>query len=405
MKANTPFQPRNRNQSRPAPVIPAVLIAIVALACIALASYAPRAQAQSTCDAPTYTGDHEQIWTGALTVGNFTAGSETYYGFRNPGTGTLDPTDVTIGTTDHPVNTVVVQGTGTNAGLLSWNFATPGHPTDSEVASLTLYVCDESFPLRGFAEGGNGIYTLANSGLDWSAEATRTLYISRDTTIPTLQSTVVDGATLVLTYNEPLYEGGSTGTSAFYVTIGTADAVNPSNVSTSGATVTLTLATEVTSSDTVTLTYTKPATGRQRVQDLAGNEAPAFVATLQPCGDQRDPGRGRTRIQHSPDSFRRHFRPQSSQPALEREPAIRGFTVSEVSHQNRIQSRSGSGTVVTIRENNSSNRPGESGRNPHQPGIVYRRRTQRIHRSSGHHTGRRRDLLDNRQRWPEQQPR
>ena len=85
-----------------------------------------------------------------------------------------------------------------------------------------------------------GRYILTNSGLDWSAATVRTLYISRDATIPTLQSAVIDGDSLVLTYNE------------------------------------VTLTTAVTATDTVTLAYTKPGGSSKRVEDLAGNEAAAF---------------------------------------------------------------------------------------------------------------------------------
>ena len=104
----------------------------------------------------------------------------------------------------------------------------------------------------------------------------RTLYISRDATIPTLQSAVIDGDSLVLTYNEDLYEGANTGNTAYGITIGTNSAVNPSSVSTSGKKITLTLTTAVTATDTVTLAYTKPGGSSKRVEDLAGNDAAAF---------------------------------------------------------------------------------------------------------------------------------
>ena len=210
----------------------------------------------AACAAPTHTGDYTQIWTGEMTVGSFTSGSDTFYGYNgatDPDTGALDPTTIEIDSTDYSASIIFVQSTGSNAGRLVWNFTTtPDHPSTAQAASLIVYACDTGFPLRSFTARGDGAWTLADSGLDWSAVTERTLYISRDTTIPTLPSAVIDGDSLALTYNEDLYEDGSTGPSAFDITIGTASAVNPSNVSTAGKKVTLTLATAVTATDTVT---------------------------------------------------------------------------------------------------------------------------------------------------------
>ena len=240
-------------------------------------AYTMSVNVDAACAEPTHTGDHTQIWSGALTVGSFISSSETFYGFNSdtdPDTGALDPSDIPIAGTDYPATTVVVQGTGTNAGILSWVFGTA--PSEAEVNSITLHVCDTGFPLRDFTGRGSGRYSLANSGLDWSAVTARTLYISRDTAIPTLESAVVDGASLTLTYNEDLYEGGLKSNVAFDITIGTASAVNPSSFTISEKEVTLTLPTAALATDTVTLAYTKPATTTQRVQDLAANEAVAL---------------------------------------------------------------------------------------------------------------------------------
>ena len=229
------------------------------------ATYTMTVNVGAACAAPTYTGDHVQIWTGTLTVGSFTSGGDTFYGHStttDPDTGALTPAAVRIGTTDYTATTVVVQGTGTDAERLSLVFAPS--PVRAVVNSLTVYVCNTSLHLRDFTGRGLGSYYLADTGLNWSAATTRTLYISRDTTIPILQSAVIDGDSLVLTYNEALYESSATGNSAFDITIGTASAVNPSSFTISGKTVTLTLATAVTSTDTVTLAYTKPTTTTQR---------------------------------------------------------------------------------------------------------------------------------------------
>ena len=246
------------------------------------ATYTMTTNVGAACAAPTYTGDHVQIWTGALTLGSFIHIGETFYGFTtitDPDTGALDPAAIPISGTNFTTNLVLVQGTGPNVESLSWVFVdddATDPPTQTQINTLVLHACDLSLPMRNFAGAGSGQYTLENSSLDWSAATKRTLYISRDTTIPTLHSAVIDGDSLVLTYNEDLFEGGSTGNSAFDITIGTATAVNPSSVSIAGKKVTLTLATAVTATDTVTLAYTKPGSTTPRVQDLAGNEAVAL---------------------------------------------------------------------------------------------------------------------------------
>ena len=114
------------------------------------ATYTMTANVGAACAAPTYTGDHVQIWTGAMTVGSLTAGGETFYGFSeatNPNTGALTPTTIRIGSTDYSAHVVLLQGTGTNAGRLAWNFTTPGHPSAAEVHRLILYGCDATLPL------------------------------------------------------------------------------------------------------------------------------------------------------------------------------------------------------------------------------------------------------------------
>ena len=84
---------------------------------------------------------------------------------------------------------------------------------------------------------------------------------------------VVNGATLVLTYNEALDEGSTPATSAYTVMVaGTARAV--STVVVSGRTVTLTLASAVTTGQAVTVSYVP---GTNPVQDTTGNDAAALT--------------------------------------------------------------------------------------------------------------------------------
>ncbi|MBI3096429.1 MAG: hypothetical protein HYY97_16290 [Rhodocyclales bacterium] len=89
-----------------------------------------------------------------------------------------------------------------------------------------------------------------------------------DTTAPVLQSAVVNGATLTLTYNELLDASSSPLASDFMVGTGTPPPLVPSSVAVSGATVTLTLPTAVAAGATVTLGYQGTT-----LQDVAGNDA------------------------------------------------------------------------------------------------------------------------------------
>ena len=92
-----------------------------------------------------------------------------------------------------------------------------------------------------------------------------------DNTPPTLDTAVVNGDTLTLTYDETLDTASTPDASAFMLG-GTPVSVN--TVMVSGMTVTLTLSAPVSSEATVTVSYTAPtATGTNPVQDVAGNPA------------------------------------------------------------------------------------------------------------------------------------
>ena len=89
-----------------------------------------------------------------------------------------------------------------------------------------------------------------------------------------LRSATLDGATLTLTYNETLDEGGSIPGVAFTVTVA-GSAREVTGVSVSGSAVTLTLASEAAAGDAVTVDYTRPE-GRYFIRDIRGRVAPSF---------------------------------------------------------------------------------------------------------------------------------
>ena len=99
----------------------------------------------------------------------------------------------------------------------------------------------------------------------------------RETVPPEVSGASVDEAVLTLTFNEALDEDSEPATTAFTVTVsGNVRAIDSVNVS--GSAVTLTLAFAVTSQDTVTVSYTVPASGSaERLRDAVGNAAASFT--------------------------------------------------------------------------------------------------------------------------------
>ena len=103
-----------------------------------------------------------------------------------------------------------------------------------------------------------------------------------DNRAPTFSSAAINGATLVITFNEDLDTSSTPPNSAFTVkkdVSGTAtEQTLTGTPSVSGATVTLTLSTAVTSTDTeITVKYTKPGSGTDnKIRDTVGNETATF---------------------------------------------------------------------------------------------------------------------------------
>ena len=92
---------------------------------------------------------------------------------------------------------------------------------------------------------------------------------------PGLDTAIVDGASLVLTYHEDLNTGSVPAASAYSVVVDGGAGTAPSGVSVSGKAVTLTLASAVGSGQVVTVTYTEPASNP--LQDATGLAAVALT--------------------------------------------------------------------------------------------------------------------------------
>ncbi len=101
---------------------------------------------------------------------------------------------------------------------------------------------------------------------------------AEETTKPVLSTAVVLGDKLTLTYNETLDSGSVPAGNAFTVKVGgsTVNLASSNPVAVSGSSVTLTLASGVTPTDTVTVSYAKASAGSAPngpTQDLVGNDA------------------------------------------------------------------------------------------------------------------------------------
>ncbi|MCW8177704.1 SwmB domain-containing protein, partial [Verminephrobacter aporrectodeae] len=103
--------------------------------------------------------------------------------------------------------------------------------------------------------------------------------LARDTTAPVLGSATVNGRLLVLTYTDAtdLDAVRTAAASAFAVSSAGNEAISVSSVAVSDKTVTLTLSREVAGGETVKLSYTRPTTGDEVIQDAAGNDAASFM--------------------------------------------------------------------------------------------------------------------------------
>ena len=121
--------------------------------------------------------------------------------------------------------------------------------------------------------------TVTVTAEDGSTTVTYTIEVTRaEDTAPQLRIAVVDGASLVLAYDEDLDAGSAPAVGDFAVSVvdsvtSAVSAPAVSSVSVDGAAVALTLAAAVSFGDTVTLDYTP---GSDAIQDAAGLEAAAL---------------------------------------------------------------------------------------------------------------------------------
>ena len=240
-----------------------------------------------TNNAPACPGSQPSgaFWTACLTVGRTSGGGVNFYGFAGSA-GSLSPGAFTRNNTDYTID--VLSSTDAAGTPLSLSFTADPRPASE---SWIFQVGSRSYRLDARSDYGASKHTYgwSNPGFTWTdANIGDKVSVSlrpksgSDVTAPALRSATIDGAKLVLTFDEALHDEAETiAASAFTVKVnGTAvslaDTANADPVTHYGARVTLTLATAPADGDTVTVTYTRPASG-DVIRDLSGNRAASFT--------------------------------------------------------------------------------------------------------------------------------
>ena len=230
------------------------------------------------CRAPTLVGGATQFWTGKVTVANNSSAAE-QYGFGS-GFGTLDDTTFDVGTYSFVIDGAHVE----DHGRLVFSLGPIQDINTAQKRVFTLWICDT--PLEFQEAGGpdsDHSYSWNLPGLDWSEETERTLYITLDSTPPTVVGAVANGTGLWIIFSEELGEADSLANADFAVTKGVSNTSAPLDSSAApsitGRRVMLTLGSALTNSDTnVEVDYTKPTMGSDNeIVDRFGNEPASFA--------------------------------------------------------------------------------------------------------------------------------
>ena len=230
--------------------------------------------AAATCAAPTLTGGAAFIEDDPYTVavGYDNSVSPGAYGYKSGVGGIRATLFTTLTGGDHSISSIVTAGNSLIIGLNSALSA-------ADQRTVALHVCDQAYAFKSGSVSGS-TYTFTSPSQDWSGHAERMVYLSQDTAVPTLVEARVNGTSLVMTFSEELGAAASLANGAFTVkkgSGGTGQTLSGSP-SISGSTVTLTLATAVSATDTaVKVAYTKPTTGTaNKVVDNFDNEVATF---------------------------------------------------------------------------------------------------------------------------------
>ena len=233
----------------------------------------PVITAAAGCAAPTYVGGARQLWKGKVGIERV---GDKYGYFVDTNTvrrGSLDNDAFDTGTsartfTVDEVYTADDSGTSLTIALEQRGL------NGGELRSMALHVCDQELvysKIPGYTNMGRSHEfkqtDFPAAELDWSPYAGRTLYLSRDQQRPEFAEASASSTTLVITFNEHLREDTALPNSAIRVKktpSGGSEATQPltGTPAISGKTVTVTLATAVSATDSdVKVAYTQPGSG------------------------------------------------------------------------------------------------------------------------------------------------
>ena len=179
-------------------------------------------------------------------------------------------------------------GTAPTGYTLQWKESGDGWANQDDVSEAE--VSGTSHVITGLTDGTEYVVRVIARKGDADGEPSGEVAATpRETVQPAPSEAAVGGATLTVTFDEPLDTGGVPETTAFSVTVG-GSSRGTDTVSVSGSIVTITLVTAVFAGDAVTVDYTAPTDGSAaRLQDLAGNTAASFsgrqVTNATPAAD------------------------------------------------------------------------------------------------------------------------
>ena len=167
-------------------------------------------------------------------------------------------------------------GSSVTGYRVQWKEAADSWDTPADVSETT--VTGTNHTVAGLTDGVEYTFRVfaVNSAGD-SAASEDESGTPRETSAPTVSSGTVDGATLTLTFSEGLAETPLPAVATFTVNVG-GNQRGVNTVAISGSTVTLTLASAVTSTDDVSVGYTVPSdAAAARLKDLSDNPAESFT--------------------------------------------------------------------------------------------------------------------------------
>ena len=190
-------------------------------------------------------------------------------------------TALALAVAENATAVATLEATDTDTESLAWSIAggaDAGAFVLSEAGALAFKASkDFEAPDDSDGDGTYEVTVRVTDGINPVDVALTVSLTDVDEIAPALTSASVNGTALTLTFSEALDADSKPAADAFAVTVAEA-ARTVDDVSVSGSTAVLTLASAVASGETVTMGYTVPAdAGAARIKDASGNAAASFT--------------------------------------------------------------------------------------------------------------------------------